>query len=514
MQRDAATSSPSPTALAAALTEYFAAPGRHQLTRRQPAILFASIREVLQIASDRGQSGEAPPVQRAKVREAARFFVRAALLYPGADHYSLLGYERASQPADLKDRYRLLMRLIHPDFARPNEDPWPVDAAVRVNRAYEVLSSPVLRREYDEQLAIAPRQQTPAKAQRHLARQPVARRIPRLRLRAGVAWAIGIALSVPAILLLLPRQEPAHLVQRRSVAVQPAEESWIRLRDGPAAPAPGSAEQRTLPAPVPEASDAHDGRVRQDSIPAVPPTQGVDAIAAGAPAARLVPPPQGPARAAAGPDLRVLPAAGTQPIERAGALQLPVVPAASAVPPATAMPAAAPAGLQQKEPEIRHAVTAPEVRALLAAASAVAPAGTSPAPPPLMAKARPTAPMLTMADVQPHISLLLETLGTGRGDRLLELLDADARARPEALALSRQYEQLITRGRPVGVSHVQFASEQREGVLLVTGSMRLHLGDPTIGSVGQPFQFRAEFAQRGDLVRLTGLSGAEEGAKK
>ena len=42
---------------------------------------------------------------------------------------------------ELKERYRLLMRLIHPDFAAAGAAPWPADAAVRVNRG---VRSPLL----------------------------------------------------------------------------------------------------------------------------------------------------------------------------------------------------------------------------------------------------------------------------------------------------------------------------------------------------------------------------------
>jgi hypothetical protein len=44
----------------------------------------------------------------------------------------------------------------------------------------------------------------------------------------------------------------------------------------------------------------------------------------------------------------------------------------------------------------------------------------------------------------------------------------------------------------------------------VTGRIRLHAGDPTIGSHGQRFLLRAEFASRGGRVQMTALSGAPE----
>jgi hypothetical protein len=169
-----ATSTP-PT-LQAALLDYFDAPGRYQLSLRQPALLFASVREILQMAAGRGAAAGA-----GRLREAAMFFIRAALLYPGADHYAVLGFAPGADVPDLKERYRLLMRLIHPDYAAAGAAAWPTDAAVRVNRAYEVLSAPVLRRDYDEQLA-AQRAPTPVRPSFQAA---AARRPAPARLRMG-----------------------------------------------------------------------------------------------------------------------------------------------------------------------------------------------------------------------------------------------------------------------------------------------------------------------------------------
>ncbi|HSV36416.1 MAG TPA: J domain-containing protein [Ramlibacter sp.] len=103
--------------------------------------MFSSIREVLQIAIAR--DGAASPLA-----DAARFFVRTALLFSSADHYALLGLRQDASDADLKNRYRLLMRLLHPDFSS-GWPYWPPDAAVRVNLAYETLSSPAKRGAYD-----------------------------------------------------------------------------------------------------------------------------------------------------------------------------------------------------------------------------------------------------------------------------------------------------------------------------------------------------------------------------
>jgi hypothetical protein len=119
-------------------------------------------------------------------------------------------------------------------------------------------------------------------------------------------------------------------------------------------------------------------------------------------------------------------------------------------------------------------------------------------------------PVPTLGEAQPLLTQLLLQLESGSGEQLLGLLDAEARHAPGAQALSRQYEQLVRGGRPVHLSQVEFQGEPRGGVLLVTGRIRLHAGEPTIGSFGQKLLLRAEFSARDGQVRLTGLSGAAE----
>lgn len=515
MKDAAEPAKPSGASLSEALLDYFAAPGKYQLTLRQPAALFSSIREILQVASGRSGSDDQ------RVREAARFFLRAALLYPGADHYALLGLAPGEAPPDLKERYRLLMRLIHPDFAEPGEAAWPADAAVRVNRAYEVLSSPVQRREYDEQL-VALRAQRPA-LPKAASLQP-SRRAEEHAPRSGkaLAWVLGLGLAIPAILLLLPRSEPEQLVQR-PVAVSgerplkvaaslpearvteqaaadplPAPSASGGAATAPviaAAPAsvPAAVSPASPPAPVTAPTPA--AAPAPAPTPAAPPPVAVPSLPAAAPA------PQ-PARAQAPQVVATRPAPAPQPVappERPRNVTPPVaVPDAPAAPP---------------PPVVTAVVTAPPVATVAAVAPAapVTAASTAPSAKLTTALALPAVASPTLADAQPLLTQMLHVLESGSPDQLLRLLDGDARRQPAAVALSRHYEQIVRGGRPVTLTQVEFRGEPRDnGVLLVTGRIRLQAGDSTIGSHGQRLLVKAEFAQRGGQVQLTGLSGAQE----
>ena len=110
-------------------------------------------------------------------------------------------------------------------------------------------------------------------------------------------------------------------------------------------------------------------------------------------------------------------------------------------------------------------------------------------------------------EAQPLLSQLLQVMESGRGERILNLLDAEARSKPSAQALSRQYDSLVDGARPVRVSHVEFKAEPGDGRLLVVGYFRVMAGEQTIGSLGKKMVLRAEFASREGNVVITGLSG-------
>lgn len=92
------------------------------------------------------------PSERLELREAAQAFIRQVCFWDNATHYQLLCAPPGTSHAALKENYRLLMALIHPDRRDADSAAWPRDCAQRVNRAYETLTDENLRREYDASL--------------------------------------------------------------------------------------------------------------------------------------------------------------------------------------------------------------------------------------------------------------------------------------------------------------------------------------------------------------------------
>lgn len=493
MHNPASPDGPSRAALRAALLDYCHSPGKYQVGLRQPKLLFAELREILQVAVGREEHASANgKAESASLRDAARFFVRTALLYPGADHYALLGLDRKAEGADLKDRYRLMMRLLHPDFAGPGAGAWPMDAAVRVNRAYDILSSAVQRREYDGRLGqMRSAASVPGSDARRprLEPQPVGAdtRQSRFKTLAAVC-ALAAAALVVVSLFGTGSSDTVHLVQRATV--QPPAVR-VAMED---------------PAPLAQAVAANLREVKAEELsrPAVSPAKspGPQIVLAAPLAAPLAAaqkhvdlPRPAPTQVAARPAPSPPPPAASQPIlERVmqftRSTQVVVAPAPAPPP---------------SEPKVEVAVVVtPLVVAPAPQPALIAPAPTvQPAPAP---RAAPK-PGPSLMEAQPLLSQLLQVMESGRGERILNLLEPDARTKPSALALSRQYDSLVEGARPVRVSHVEFKAEPGDGRLLVIGYFRVMAGEQTIGTIGKKMMVRAEFISRDGNVVITGLSG-------
>jgi hypothetical protein len=465
--------SPSMNGVQAALLDYFQAPGKYQLACRQPEVLFNAVREVLQVATGRveGLDGRQPK----ELRDAAAFFVGAALLYPGADHYALLGVARSTNGTELKERYRMLMRLVHPDFAGTSRPNWPNDSAMRVNRAYEVLSSPVLRREYDEQFASGTVQH------RGPSQQTARRAIPgakhsapgiRGRFAKRAAWAFVLVLSLTAVAMLLPHPAPVRIVQKPG----PAANAKTKIS---VTPIPGRSALESEHQPAPQLAQVESGPATQSPIP---PT-GAPFVAAAPAVPSRASPPDGTGE---GPNT----IRATVPVEPA--------------PP---------------RPEAMDSSSSQRVTLVPAfPAMGIRPSPSVPSPsefnPGESGTTQPVAmrplSVPTLSEVQPLLTRLLQELESGNTERVLNLLEPEARRTAGAQIFSRQYQRIVRSSGAVTLSHVEFKSETHHDVLVVMGDMRLSGGQSTVGSLGEKLLLRAEFASRGGRVTLTRLSGGSE----
>ncbi len=75
-------------------------------------------------------------------------FIRQRLFAPGNNHYQVLGLSEEASMAEIRQRYRLLIGLFHPDRVNRSEN-W-VDRAVRMlNMSYAELKRPAKRKVYD-----------------------------------------------------------------------------------------------------------------------------------------------------------------------------------------------------------------------------------------------------------------------------------------------------------------------------------------------------------------------------
>ncbi|MDB5883665.1 MAG: hypothetical protein JWP43_3543 [Ramlibacter sp.] len=434
-----------------ALLDYHRAPGQYPLQLRRPEILFSSLKKVLQLASGRLPDGQMPP--SLAVQRAAGFFVSTALLHPAADHYTLLGLAPSANAAAIKERYRQMMRLMHPDFASSAGGAhWPPDAASRINQAYEVLARDAQRRTYDEQLvrpsAPAPLMGTLSAARLKAAAGRAPRPDPRRVLRR-VAGAFG-GLAAAALLA-------AFLVRGHDA------ESLVQRATAPALPKIATALESGLA-----------------SVTAMPPVAERIALAESVPPAAMP-----------SPNLEAPQIVSPRPAE----------------PPATIAPLAAAsmslrtsAALAERAPD--RPPPAPRAAPVFAQAPALS---SAPASPP---SRREAVPNVTMAEAHALLSVLLQQLESGSAERVLSGLERSARNSPTAQALARQYGDLVDGARSIKVANVQLHGEPREERLLVKGQVLLEIGESAQMHTGE-LALEAEFAKRNGAVVMTRLGRAQ-----
>lgn len=217
-----------------ALRDFERSPGRYRVVLREPRPLFEQIGSVMLLASGRPLEGlPATPAGVLELRRAARFFVRTVMLRPGSDPLTLLGLKPGFEPAQLRAHYRLMIRLTHPDFGVAGED-WPADAATRINRANDRLSSPEKRA---EQTAALPRP-----AWTHGLESAGGGWTPRARLALA---GMGAVLVVGAFLLISPAGSEGSLTVQRALPMQ--ERVPPDGRPGSPEPVPGTPGRKDMP---------------------------------------------------------------------------------------------------------------------------------------------------------------------------------------------------------------------------------------------------------------------------
>jgi hypothetical protein len=226
-----------------ALLDFERSPGRFPVALREPRPLFEHIGSVMLLAAGRPVAGLPPvPAIAPELRRAARFFVRTVMLRPGSDPFTLLGLNADFEPAQLREHYRLMIRLTHPDFEAAGER-WPHDAATRINLAHDLLSSP-------QEWASRTMASVPVRPRLQLPRPAPVREKARVRgwsARARLVLAgTGALFMAGAFLLIGPRgHEGSATVRRVSPAQDPAPP------DGRRTPTPPQAEAQQREGPPP-----------------------------------------------------------------------------------------------------------------------------------------------------------------------------------------------------------------------------------------------------------------------
>lgn len=157
--------------------------------------------------------------QQAHRRSAAQRVLLTLCLRSDADHYELLAVRADASAEQIRDAYRRMIALVHPDSSPVG---FPADAASRVNLAYSTLGDAAKRAAYDTAQSL-PQASSAAALQNSALRANTSLRTtaaPRRRVRASrkaLLWLAALAV-IPAAALLysaLPGSNDVDLVEAR-----------------------------------------------------------------------------------------------------------------------------------------------------------------------------------------------------------------------------------------------------------------------------------------------------------
>src|SRR5438045_1682457 len=136
------------------LQRFYRDPARYRSQMLHAATRFGNLNLVLRLALGRPvESFDSAPAgsdAAAQLERAAVFFVQHIFFRDDASHYEILGLQPEAEPDAIRENFRLLMQLIHPD-RHSYDTAWPENFAARANRAYTVLKNGEARAAYDQQ---------------------------------------------------------------------------------------------------------------------------------------------------------------------------------------------------------------------------------------------------------------------------------------------------------------------------------------------------------------------------
>jgi hypothetical protein len=125
----------------------FRNPGGHASLLGGRGMLPDDVLDVMRLAQEAARHHDEPGYDEDRHR-AALFFVEHVLLSSGSDHYRVLGLISSADIDAVREHYRLMMAIFHPD-----RSPWlrgdRENLAARINVAYRVLRDPATRAAYD-----------------------------------------------------------------------------------------------------------------------------------------------------------------------------------------------------------------------------------------------------------------------------------------------------------------------------------------------------------------------------
>lgn len=503
-----------------ALLDFERMPGRYRLALREPSLLFEQTHAVMLLAAGRPVKGMAPLGEGSEaeaVQKAARYFVRMVLLRAGADHYTLLGLKPSFEPETLRDHYRLMIRLTHPDFSTPGEE-WPADAASRINLANDVLGSSVKRGVYDAALKVEKAASSPAPHASggspplpRPARAPIGAAGPRgmgnaagrrgHRSTADDGWsartkmvlaACGAMACVAGIWQLTPSGHDGSLVAKRDRAVLPMADSVSEASTDGALDIASTAPSRVdeIKASLSKMMGSVQAPPRKAQVAPLPATTTAPSVL---PAATRVAPKAKQAELAS--------ASEAAPI----AVHDEARPTDSAAAPMLTAERSLPLAVSPVVPTttVATGVARPAAEPTPPATANTLPTAVSAAP-----LAPPSPPVLTLADVQPKLAVIMSALDRGRDDLAMDVLDPAWNNRDVRIEFLKGYYQFLQGHRVSQLNGASFRSKNTDSTFVVNGVLNLTLIDAGSSSTTRDLHIKAAFVRKDGKPIMTRLEAS------